>query len=165
MEPNETNLEPAAGPQMILTEEAQYYLQKAGQWAFFLGIMGFIGTAFLAVAALFMGTVFTTMAKLNPLMGAASGMGGVVTVFYLFLAAVSFFFALYLYQFGDRIKRGITYHSTEETTLALGKLKSFFKLWGIFTIVYLSFLVLFMVMMIIVGSQAASMMQNNGTIQ
>jgi hypothetical protein len=28
--------------QIILTEEAQYYLQKAGQWAYFLGIVGFV---------------------------------------------------------------------------------------------------------------------------
>lgn len=152
-------------PQMILTDAAQYYLQQAGKWATFLGIMGFIGTVFLAIAALFMGTLFTTMARMNLMMASSAGMGGIVTIVYLLLAVVSFFFALYLYQFGDRIKTGIAYNRVEETTAALGKLKSFFKLWGIFTIVYIVLTIVFIIGMIAVGSHAASMMQNNGTIQ
>lgn len=102
-----------------------------------------------------MGTMFTTMAAMNPLLAGAAGMGGVVTAIYLLLAAVSFFFALYLYQFGDRIKKGITYSNLEDVTSALGKLKSFFKLWGIFSIIYIAFMIIFFFVMIIVGANAA----------
>ncbi|MES2268929.1 MAG: DUF5362 family protein [Bacteroidota bacterium] len=156
MEIDETPVQPLSPePQIILNEQAQYYLLKAGQWAYFLGIMGFIGTAFIAIMALFVGTIFTTMAAMNPLMaGAAAGAGGAATVMYLLIALVSFFFALYLYQFGDRIKKGVTFKSQEEITQALGKLKSFFKLWGIFTIIYLSFIALFMVIAILGGAAA-----------
>ncbi|WP_374950324.1 DUF5362 family protein [Mucilaginibacter sp.] len=164
METNENYHQPAAEPQMILTDQAQFYLQKAGQWAFFLGIMGFVGTAFLAIAALFVGTIFTSMAAINPLMAHAAGMGAAVTVMYLLLAAVSFFFSLYLYQFGDRVKKGIAYHNVDETTAALGKLKSFFKLWGIFTIVYIAFLILFFITMILVGANAASHIPNGSAL-
>ncbi|OJW14869.1 DUF5362 family protein [Mucilaginibacter sp. 44-25] len=161
MEINE-NIPPAVAPtpepNMILTETAQFYLQKAGKWASFLGIMGFIGTGFIAIAALFMGTIFTTMATMNPMMGAAAGMGSLVTVFYLLLAVVSFFFALYLYQFGSRVKDAIAYSNTEQLTSALGKLKSFFKLWGIITIVYIVFVVLALAFSIATGLGAASMM-------
>ena len=155
MEIEETIHQPAPEPQMILTEQAQYYLQKAGQWAYFLSILGFIGTVFIALMALFVGTMFTTMAAMNPLLAGAAGMGGVVTAIYLLLAAVSFFFALYLYQFGDRIKKGITYSNLEDVTSALGKLKSFFKLWGIFSIIYIAFMIIFFFVMIIVGANAA----------
>ncbi|MFD0764121.1 DUF5362 family protein [Mucilaginibacter lutimaris] len=155
MEINETPVQPVpTEPQLILNEQAQYYLHKAGQWAYFLGIMGFVGTAFIAILALFVGTIFTTMATMNPMMAAAAGAGGAVTVVYLLIALVSFFFALYLYQFGDRIKKGITFKNNEEVTLALSKLKSFFKLWGIFAIVYLSFMALFIIIGILGGAAA-----------
>ncbi|MET3979395.1 hypothetical protein ABIB62_001981 [Mucilaginibacter sp. UYP25] len=157
MEIDEMPVQPVTPePQIILNEQAQYYLQKAGQWAYFLGIMGFVGTAFIAIMALFVGTIFTTMATINPMMAAAAGMGGLFTVIYLLIALISFFFALYLYQFGDRIKKGITYKSAEDVTIALSKLKSFFKLWGVFTVVYLSFVALMIIISILGG--AAGMM-------
>ncbi|TFF35903.1 DUF5362 family protein [Mucilaginibacter psychrotolerans] len=157
--PPQETFPPADQPQIVLTDEARYYLQKAGQWAYFLGIMGFIGTAFIAIMALFAGTLFTTMARANPLMeGMAAGLGTLMTVIYLLLAVFSFFFALYLYQFGDKIKNAVAYNNTAEATLAFSKLKSFFKLWGITTIVYLSFTALVLVGSIVVGIGAASMM-------
>ena len=155
MEINETPVQPVAPEShLILTEQAQYYLNKAGQWAYFLGIMGFVGTAFIAIMALFVGTIFSTMATMNPLMAPAAGAGGAITVIYLLVALVSFFFALYLYQFGDRIKKGVMFQSQEEINLALGKLKSFFKLWGIVAIIYLSFIVLFILIGIFGGAAA-----------
>ena len=155
MEIDEMPVQPVTPePQLILNEQAQYYLLKAGQWAYFLGIMGFIGTAFIAIMALFVGTIFTTMAALNPMMAGAAGSGGAVTVLYLLIAAVNFFFALYLYQFGDRIKKGVTFQNQEEINLAFGKLKSFFKLWGIFAIIYLSFMALFILIAVLGGAAA-----------
>ncbi|MBB5397617.1 DUF5362 family protein [Mucilaginibacter sp. AK015] len=161
MEIDERPVQPAAPEpesKLILTDEAQYYLQKAGQWAYFLGIVGFVGTAFITIMALFAGTLFSTMASMNPMMAGAAGMGGVVTFFYLLIAVFSFFFALYNYQFGDRIKKAIAYQNTQELTLALGKLKSFFKLWGISTIVIISLYILMFIGIIIAGIGAASMM-------
>lgn len=157
MEIDETSVQPVAPesqPQLILNEQAQYYLHQAGKWAYFLGIMGFIGTAFIAIMALFVGTIFTTMAAMNPLMAGAAGAGGVVTVVYLLIALVCFFFALYLYQFGDRVKKGVAFKSEAEITSALSKLKSFFKLWGIFTVVYLAFVVLFIIIFVLGGAAA-----------
>ncbi|QHS57736.1 DUF5362 domain-containing protein [Mucilaginibacter sp. 14171R-50] len=160
MEIDETPMQPAAPEpesKLILTDEAQYYLQKAGQWAYFLGIMGFIGTAFVAIMALFVGALFSTMASMNPMMAGAAGMGGVVTFFYLLIAVFTFFFALYLYQFGDRVKKAVAFQNTQEMTLALSKLKSFFKFWGIFTIVILALDILIFVIFIIAGVGAATM--------
>lgn len=152
-------LEPRSEPQLTLTENSLYYLKKSGDWAYFLGIVGFVGTALIAIAALFMGTIFTTMATMNPMMGAAAGMGSLVTVFYLLLAVVSFFFALYLYQFGTRVKSAVLHYNTDELTNALGKLKSFFKMWGIITIVYIALMVLVFVGSIVAGIGAASAMR------
>ncbi|WP_323520201.1 DUF5362 family protein [Mucilaginibacter sp. 10I4] len=104
--------------------------------------------------ALFVGAIFTTMAALNPMMAGAVGAGGAATVLYLLIAAVSFFFALYLYQFGDLIKKGVTFQNQEEINLAFGKLKLFFKLWGIFAIIYLSFMALFILIAVLGGAAA-----------
>lgn len=159
--PPQETFPPADQPQIVLTDEARYYLQKAGQWAYFLGIMGFIGTGLIFIGALFAGTMFTTMARVNPLIeGIAAGLGTLMTVIYLLLAVFSFFFALYLYQFGDKIKSAVAYNNTAEATVAFSKLKSFFKMWGITTIVYLSFVALAFVGMIVAGIGAASMMSH-----
>jgi len=159
MEITESHLEPTAEPQIILTDEAQYYLQKAGQWAYFLGIIGFIVTGFIVIAALFAGAVFSAMAKLNPMTPYPANMGVYMTFFYMLIAAFNFFFSLYIYQFGNRIKNAILYNNTQEVTVALGKLKSFFKLWGIATIVVIAVYILAFIGLIIAGINAASVMR------
>jgi glucan phosphoethanolaminetransferase (alkaline phosphatase superfamily) len=157
MEIDEKPVQPATPePHLILTEEAQYYLQKAGQWANFIGIVGFVMTGFVVLAALFIGTIFTTMAAFNPMLAGAAAMGPMLTVIYLLFAVFNFFFSYYLYQFGARIKKAILFNNTEGTTQAFSKLKSFFKLWGITLIVILALYALIFVVAIIGG--AAGMM-------
>ncbi|MCQ6958044.1 DUF5362 family protein [Mucilaginibacter aquariorum] len=162
MEIDETPVQPAASEpesKLFLTEEAQYYLQKAGQWAYFLGIFGFVMTGFILIMAMFVGTIFTMMSSMQqtttPIPAAA---GGFFSFFYVLIAVFNFFWSLYLYQFGDRIKKAILYNNTAEATVAFGKIKSFFKLWGITTIVMISLYILIFVFVIIAGVGAASMM-------
>lgn len=145
--------------QLIISGDAKSYLHKAGWWASFIGIVGFIMSVVVAILAMFIGTMFATMAKLNPMMALMSaGMGTTLTVIYLLVALFSFFFSLYVYQFGSRIKKAITLNNSEIATLAFSKLKSFFKLWGITTIVIISFYVLIFLFAIIGG--AAALMGN-----
>jgi hypothetical protein len=159
MEIDETPVQPAAPePQLILTEEAQYYLQKAGEWAYFLGIIGFILSGLILLIALFIGTILSAISQFQPNNSGMNpaAMGGMLTVVYGLIAVFYFFFSLYIYQFGNRIKKGIVFSNTEEITLALSKLKSFFKLWGISTIVIMGLYALIIVFAIIGG--AAGMM-------
>ncbi|MEO7212811.1 DUF5362 family protein [Mucilaginibacter sp.] len=143
MDTTDNILETAGEPQMVITADAKYYLQKAGRWASFIGIVGFVMSGLVAVLALFIGSIFAAMARINPMMALMSaGMGTLMTVIYLFVALFSFFFALYVYQFGSRIKKAVVFNDSEGATLAFSKLKSFFKLWGITTIVVISFYVL-----------------------
>lgn len=143
MEPTETNepLTPGEPTGIVLNEEAQYYLQKSGDWARFLGIMGFICAGFVLIAALFMGSIFSMMSafQASPF---PAGMGGLIGGIYVLLAIFYFFFSLYLYQFGNKIKSGIGYSDPIQVTHALSKLKSFFKLVGITTIVIIAFYIL-----------------------
>jgi len=157
METNETFEQTSPGPALVLNFEAQSYLREAGKWAVFLGILGFIGTGLILICALFVSTIFALIAQYQPTPYPA-GISGIVSFVYVLIAVFNFFFALYLYQFGSRIKKGILFNDAMETNKALEKLKSFFKLWGITTIVILALYALMIIIFIIVGVGAASMM-------
>jgi hypothetical protein len=160
METNETVEHADPGPGLVLTFEAQGYLREAGKWAYFLGIIGFIFTGFIVLAAFFAGAMFTMMAKLQPDAAIPAGIGGFMSFLYILIAVFYFFFSFYLYQFGYRIKRGLMYNDVKEVTNATGKLKSFFKMWGITTIVILCFYVLVILIFIVIGVGAASLMHH-----
>jgi hypothetical protein len=138
METNEFDVRPIPEPELVLTPEALYYLRESGKWANFLSIVGFIICGLLLIVALFVGTMFAALSRLSPVYSAMpAGIGGIFSVIIILVDVLYFFFALYLYQFAERIKKGITFVDTDHVTMALGKLKSFFKLWGIVTIVVL----------------------------
>ena len=161
MEPIETNdpLIPAEPKGIILTEEAQYFLHQSGRWARFLGILGFIGTGFLLLFGLF----FSAITSLIPSYQAAAGMTGAFSgfmgFFYIIIAVFYFFVSRYLYQFGDRIKSGIEFSNSGQVTDALGKLKSFFKMVGITSIVFIALYIVIIIGAII----AAVAMRGNLT--
>lgn len=136
METTETeHQEPPHEHDMVLSQEAQYYLQQAGKWASFIAIMGFIGCGLLVIVALFAGTVLSYMTRFSPNPGLAAAAGPVLGIVYFLLALVVFFINYNLYMFASKIKRGIAFISNDEVTLAMSKLRSFFKLKGIILIV------------------------------
>lgn len=151
MDTSEDYLAPANEPGIIINTQAHHYLSKAGKWATFLGIIGFIMTGLIALGALTIGTLFTTMSQFSPMGPLPAVAGTAITIVYLLLAVLSFFFAYYLYTFGSKISKGLLYNSSEEVTLAFGRLKSLFKLWGITIIVIISFYVLIFALVIIGG--------------
>lgn len=156
MESNETFEQPAAEPGMALDFEAQSYLREAAKWAYFLGIIGFILTGFIVLCAFFVGSIFSRLPQYStPLPGAVGSFMGFI---YIVIAVFYFFFSFYLYQFGYRIKKGLTYGDNYQVTNALGKLKSFFKMWGITTIVVLCFYALMILIAVVVGVGAASLL-------
>lgn len=161
METTETEVTmqaPAPQPQLILDAEAQSYLKEAGKWARFLAIMGFIFCGLILIFALFIGTFFSIMSKISPVYNSMpQGVGGVVSVVYILIDVLYFFFPLYLMQFSDKIKKGVVFSDSRYITAGIEKLKSFFKLWGIVTIVVLSFYALVIVFIVIVGVGASAM--------
>ena len=57
---------PEKSPLLVLTPEAQYYLQETGKWANFLGIVGFILCALFLIMALCIGAIFSMLAQFSP---------------------------------------------------------------------------------------------------
>jgi hypothetical protein len=162
MEPIETNEPQIPGETigMILTEEAQLFLYQSGKWARFLGIMGFIGSAFIAIVGIFFGTFMSLVANLKQqqVQYMPVGFSTVVAVFYILIGLLCFYVSLKLYQFGSGINDGIEWRNTEQVTKALGKLKSFFKIKGIILVCILSLYVLIIIGAIFAGIVGASMM-------
>ena len=160
METNQTFEPMEPRPGIVLNQEAQTYLGHAGKWATFLGILGFVFCAFILIGALSFGVVFNKLQQLlpSPQTIMLAGLGGAITVVFILIDILYFFFALYLYQFGSNVKKGLAFSNSIHVTTGLIKLKSFFKLWGIVTIIVLVIYVLVFVFAIIAGMNAASMM-------
>ena len=156
METNETTGQTAPETGLSLTFEGQTYLREAGKWAGFLGIVGFVMCGLLLIAALCVGTIFSVLGRISPAYAEMpAGVGAVFAVILILIDVLYFFFALYLYQFSARIKKGIVFNDQFHVTQSLGKLKSFFKLAGIVTIVAICLYALEIVAFIVIGIAAA----------
>ena len=144
-------------PPLVIDQEGKYFLHTAGRWATFLGIMGFIGTGVIALCAIFIGSIFSVISRLNPAAQAIpSGVGGFLTFLYLMIAVFYFFMSYYLYQFGTKIKNGTSLNDSALATKAFMNLKSHFKLIGITTIIFLSIEILAVIIVVIAAVFATS---------
>jgi hypothetical protein len=163
METTEPEVQPVPQPEneptMVLSQEAQYYLQQAGKWANFIAIMGFIGCGFILLAALFAGTFLAAVSRFSPAPNPAlTMMGPLIGCIYFVVGLICFFINLKLYQFGSRVKRGVAFIDSSMITSGLGKLQSYFKIKGIILIVVISIYLLVIIGVVIAGVGAASMM-------
>ncbi|HVS92584.1 MAG TPA: DUF5362 family protein [Mucilaginibacter sp.] len=159
METTETNVpaSPTPDPVIILDTEAQAYLRETGRWASFLAVMGFIFCGLILILAIFVGSVFTIMSRISPVyQNMPQTAGTAMSVFYILLDVLYFFFPFYLYRFADRIKKGIVYTDANSVNSALSNLKSFFKLSGIVTIVVVSLYLLIFIIVLLVGVAAVT---------
>jgi hypothetical protein len=127
----------------------QSHLKVTAMWSRFLGIVGFVLTGFITIAAFFAGTLIGTLMRANPYAGNSgdvTGMlGGFITVIYLILAAVMFFISLFSYRFGVRTKAAML--STDQESLYKGmlNLKLLFRSYGIIMVIYIGFIILMLI--------------------
>ena len=119
-----------------LTEESKSFLKETAKWAHFLSILGFIGVGIMVLIAFFVGTIFSNLG----LSGERFGMieGGLITVIYLFLAAIYFFPVYYLFQFSSKAKLAFSSTDNEKLTASFEYLKSHYKFMGILVLVFFS---------------------------
>lgn len=115
------------------------HLRSIATWGKFLSIIGFIACALIAVVALFAGSI---MASVDSFGSYGSGMGAVLTIVYLIFAALYFIPTLFLYQASVKLRSALDGTDQQLLNEGLGKMKSCFKFWGIFTIVIISLYIL-----------------------
>jgi hypothetical protein len=152
MKTNDAGEQNTLTPEMVLTQEAQHYLHGAGKWASFLGIIGFIGSAFTLVAAVFVGNIAEIIAKFKPTSPTyPNAMGGVVGLIYVVIAIFYFFLSLSLFRFGNNIKTGLLFADAVSVSKAFRKLRSFFKLWGIASIIIIILFIIILIAAVLIG--------------
>ncbi|RZM30436.1 MAG: hypothetical protein EOO88_00760 [Pedobacter sp.] len=142
---------------LIVTEDVRSYIYETAKWTKFLSIVGFIFSAFMALAAFAIGGLMSSLPD-TPGMGAFRAIGGAgITVVYLLLALMYFYPSLLMYKYSGAAKNAVLYGDQPSLSLAMSKMKSIFKFWGIVTIVFLAIYVLAIVFVIALGGAAASM--------
>jgi hypothetical protein len=144
---------------LTITEDVRSFIYETSKWTKFLSIVGFVFTGFMVLVSLSVGAILSSM---NSLVGAQNNpyaaMGtGFLTVFLLITAAIYFYPSFILFKFSTAAKQAVLYGDQESLSLAMGKMKSFFKFWGILLIVLLAFYALAILSAIIAGVGAASM--------
>lgn len=130
----------------------QQYLKETARWAKFLAIVGFVMTGFIVLAAIFAGTLFSTLSATTPELAFFPTTG--ITILYLFLAGLYFFPCLFLLQSSQKLTLALQSGNSEELTLAFDKLKNFFRFVGITTLVIISLYALMFVFLILGGGLA-----------
>lgn len=114
------------------------YFIQAAKWSKFLGGIGFVFTAmliFTAISLLLVGTVL----NLESFWMFAPWVSGILMVL---VAAMSFFSALFLFNFGNLTIKAIESNSRETFEKAIFNIRSWFRLIGISTLVALGIYIL-----------------------
>ena len=153
------NIEEKEHEVLIITEDIRSYIYETAKWTNFLSIVGFVLSAFMVMASFGMGSVMTVMnntvgAENNPY--AALG-PGFLTVMCLLCALVYFYPSLLLFKYANSAKKAVLFADQPTLSIAMSKMKSFFKFWGILTIVMLAIYGLAILFTIIAAISAASM--------
>ena len=115
------------------------YLAEAAKWAKFLAILGFIVCALILIVAVFAGPMLSTaFSQLEPQATGISAMSGtVIIIYYVIIAALYFFPCLYLFNFASKMQAAIRNNDQVYLNNSFRNIKSFFKFWGILTVIFL----------------------------
>lgn len=125
-----------------LEGETKSYMLEAARWGRFLGIVGFVSCAIILIFSLYMLFVGSALETIPGM-----PMGGstrVIGITYLIMAVIMFFPAKFLYTFSIKMIAAITGSSQTDFNYSVENLKSWLKFTGIVTIIYLSFVGLFL---------------------
>jgi hypothetical protein len=138
--------------ELYVTGEVRGHLAKTAKWGKFLAIVGFIGVGFMVIAALSVGSLMTTLGNNFGNAGfPAAFPAGLLTVFYLFFAAIYFFPILYLYKFSTKIQNALRRDDQISFNEGMHNLSRLYQFMGIFMAVVLSLYAAIIVFAIIGG--------------
>lgn len=125
-----------APDQLIVTQEAQKYLNSAANWARFLGILAFSAVFIVAIGAYILTLISSNIFKApDDALADFLMMTTVSTVIFIVMTVI-YFYALYkILKFTGTIKSAIRYNDSDTLTEAFGHLKSHYKSMGIMMLV------------------------------
>ena len=149
--------EPDPLNKLSVDPEIKNYLAEAARWARFIGIVGYVFVGLLVIGAFFAGAFMNFMAQKAPQQTGenpfSSGVFSIVMgVYFLLIALIYYFPSRYLHQFGVNTLRALHQHEQISFTQGFSRLKSFFKFFGVFTLVVLVFYGLGLLFLLIFGT-------------
>jgi uncharacterized membrane protein YhaH (DUF805 family) len=132
------NLEHQKHPQLIVTEDMRSYIYDMAKWANFIGIVGFVISAFLLLAALTVGPTINANPEMAKMLGQLGAMDGTtISIVFLFYGLLIFYPSLLMVRYAIKAKQGVLYGEQENLNEAMSRLKSLFKYFGILAIVFI----------------------------
>ena len=126
-----------------ITEEMVNALRGTKGWVQLIGILMFIGAAFMVIGAL--GMIFGGAMMASGAPGMPQGMFTGVGVVYLVMSVVYIFPATYLVKYGSAIGRLVSDGRAEDMEAALQQQQKFWKFVGVLALVMIVLMVIGMV--------------------
>ncbi len=126
--------------ELQLDQQSVNYLNESARWARFLSIVGFISCGIMVILGVYYASSLSGMAtEMNRESAFAMISERSRSFFYIFFALVMFFPSMYLLSFSSKMRKAVRNNDQQNLTASLKSLKSFFKFYGIFTVIALSF--------------------------
>ncbi|CAN5375213.1 hypothetical protein BH11BAC3_BH11BAC3_43690 [soil metagenome] len=125
--------------ELVIDNISRGHLSETATWGKFLGIVGFVYSLLVAVAAIFAGSVLSKLMSGTEGNGERILAGGSVAIIYLVLAGVIFFMSLYLFRFSKNIQLALLTNDQATLSISLKNLKVYFRFAGIITAIALIF--------------------------
>ena len=126
-------------PTLEITETAKDYLNSTASWAKFFAILSFIGIGFCVLAGIMMMAMGSLVEKVTTYSHLPGGISAFSGVLYFVMAIIMYFPASYLLRFSQKTKIALANHDTPVLEEAFQNMKSFWKFYGIVTMIALAF--------------------------
>jgi len=139
-----------------ISEDVRSFIYETAKWTKFLSIVGFVFSALIALSALSVGAIISTLSAVSPGNPLLKIGAPALTVFYLLIALLQFYPSLLLFKFSNAANQAVLFADQSSLSIAMGKLKSFFKFWGIITIIIIGFYAMIFISAIAIGLSAQS---------
>lgn len=117
------------------------HLSETAKWARFLAIVGFIFLALMVLGGVFMAVGFSSaMSEMETEMEGQPGMmanysAGALAFIYVIAAVIMFFPLLYLLRFANIMRASLAGNDQNALNASFQNLKSYFRYFGIITII------------------------------
>lgn len=154
MENNEqfNEVENTPTPQLVVTEDMRSYIYDMAKWANFLGIVGFVLSAFMLMAALTIGPTMNSNPEMAKMLGQFGAMGGTTfTIVFLIYGFAIFYPSFLMVRYAAKAKQGVLYGEQSSLDEAMSKLKSLFKYFGTLAVIFIAIYLMALVSAVIGG--------------
>lgn len=141
--------------QLVVTEEIRSYIYETAKWTKFLSIVGLVLAVFMALAAFSANAIIETITATTPGNPLAQMGSAFIMVYFLCISLMLFYPSFLLFKYANAATTAVLYADQENFTIAMKKMKSVFKFWGIMTIIVLAMYILSLLLVIVAKTGGA----------